>query len=490
MGTACMNLIDRSPSKEPGLVAPARRDRSFALRLLLLGAAIVAELALLRSPRHSVASTAIVLAAALLVGALVALEHLAPNLGLGPVAAAVAIVIAASVVTPPRTSNDVWSYTMYGRIVTVHDTSPYDHVPADFRHDPFFHRLSPRWRRRGSVYGPVFVALAAADAWIAGPSALAARLVFQLVAALALAMVLLLLWRAARSVAALLFVGLNPVLAVFVVNGGHNDMLIGVLLLAAVMLVSRRRAGTAGALVGIATLIKLTAGLALIGLLLWAWRHELRRVAARVVGGAAAVVLAGYIPVAVSASHVLAGADTTVTNTSPWNGIVDRLLRHDAWRNVAKPLARNDTLTLFAYVGAATVLTLAIGIGWCAARRRRPDEAVGVSLAAYPVGAEYAYPWYAAWALPMFATDGVGPLGAVVWIQSIVMLAALKLPLAVNAGPADAVLRVVLTYVAPPCLLVAFVVVGLRQRNRATAPTVTGAASAIALEPGGGALSG
>src|SRR5207342_203957 len=143
----------------------------------------------------------------------------------------------------------------------------------------------------------------------------------------------------------------------------------------------------------------------------------------------------GYLPVMVSASHVLTGADKTVTDASPWNGMVDRLLRHDAWRNVANPLAHNNTLVDFFYVGLVVVLALAVGIGWSAARRPRPDQAVGVSLAAYPVAAEYAYPWYAAWGLPMFATDGPDALGAVVWIQSVVMLAALKLPLAVTDGP-------------------------------------------------------
>ena len=286
--------------------------------------------------------------------------------------------------------------------------------------------------------------------------------------------------------AAVAFLGLNPVLAVIVVNGGHNDMLIGLLLLGATLLAFRRRASSAGALVGIAALIKLTAGLALIGLVLWAWRHELRRVAATLVAAACGVALVGYLPVIVSASHVLTGADKTVTNASPWNGILDRLLSHDAWRNVPNPLAHNDTLAGFFYVGVVAVLVLGIGVGWRRARRGHPDDAVGVSLAAYPVAAEYAYPWYAAWGLPMFATDGLDPLGAVVWIQSVVMLAALKLPLAVVAGPADAVLRVLLTYGAPVVLLVAFVVTGLRHSSRAT-PSST---ATVTVAAGGAPFSG
>jgi alpha-1,6-mannosyltransferase len=439
--------------------------------VLLLVGATAGNLALLRAPRHSVASVLFALGAAVLVGVLVVAEHRRPRLGFAPVVIAIAITVTAAVLEPPRTSSDLWSYTIYGRMVTEHGTSPYDHSPADFRHDPFFGRVSPHWVHRASVYGPVFVGIAAVGAWIAGPSPLVARLYFQLIAALALLAVLIVVWRTTRSVAALAFLGLSPVMAVIVVNGGHNDLLIGLLLVGATLLAARGRSGRAGALVGVAMLVKLTAGLALIGLLLWTWRHGLRRAAGMVLATAGLVVAVGYLPVIVQASHVLSGADKTATNASPWNGVLDRLLRHDAWRNVPHPLAPNDTLTAFFYVGVVAVLTLAIGLGWRAARQDRPDHAVGVSLSAYPVAAEYAYPWYSAWALPVFATDGLNALSAVVWIQSVLMLAALKLPLVVTAGPLDAVLRVLLTYVAPPCVLVAFVVTALRSTRGATTMT-------------------
>jgi alpha-1,6-mannosyltransferase len=452
-----------------------------ARRIVLVAAATAGNLMLLRAPRHSVWSVSVVLATALAVGLLVLVEHRDPRLGLAPLVVAIAITITAAVITPPRTSNDLWSYTMYGRMVTEHGASPYDHTPADFPHDPFSGRVSPRWAHRASVYGPVFIGAAALGTWIAGPSPLLARLYFQLFAALALVAVLIVVWRTTRRVAAVAFLGLSPVLAVIVVNGGHNDMLIGLLLLAATILAVRRRPLTAGALISVAALVKLTAGLALLGLLLWCWRHRLRRVAAKVVAAAGAVVVAGYLPVLVSASHVLTGADKTATDASPWNGILDRLLRHDAWRNVAHPLAANATLVDFFYVGIVTVVALAVGLGWWTGRRRRPDVAVGVSLAAYPVAAEYALPWYAAWAMPVLTTDGLNPMSAVVWIQSVVMLAALKLPVAVNAGPLDAVLRVVLTYLAPVGLLVAFAVTAIlctRDRDPiGTVPATAGGAS-------------
>jgi alpha-1,6-mannosyltransferase len=445
-----------------------------ARRLALLVAATIGDLALLRVPRHSIASVIVVLVTATLVGLLVVAEHRRPQLGIATVAVAIAITVGASAATSPRTSNDVWSYSMYGRMVTEHGVSPYDHTPADFPHDHFLRRVSPRWLHRASVYGPAFVAIAALGTWIAGPSPLVARLYFQLFAAFALAAVLVLVWRTTHRVSAVAFLGLSPVLAVIVVNGGHNDILIGLLILAATLVAARRRFATAGALVGLAALVKLTAGLALVGLLLWAWRHHLRRAAVRSIAAAASVLAVGYLPFLQGASHVLTSSDKTATNSSPWNGIIDRLLRHDAWRNVPNPLAPNDTLIAFFYVGTVAVLVIAVVVGQRAARRSRPDEAIGTSLAAYPVAAEYSYPWYAAWGLPVFASDGLRPLGAVVWVQSVVMLAALKLPLAVTSSTGGEVLRVLLTDVAPVGVAVAFVVTGLRSPATDAAPAPLG----------------
>ncbi len=325
-------------------------------RYALLVATTAGGLAILHAPRHAVGSVLLVLGTAGLVATLVVLEHRLSLLRLVPVVLAIGVMMLAAVWAPPRTSNDLWSYTMYGRMVTVYDKSPYQNVPAEFRPDPFVHRVSPRWRHRASVYGPLFVGVSTVAAWVAGPSALAARLFFQLLAALALTVTLVVVWRTTRQLAALIFLGLNPVLVIIVVNGGHNDGLIGLLLLLATLLAVQRRPRTAGALIGLAALIKLTAGLALIGLLLWAWRHELKRFALTVAGTTAPVVFAGYLPVLAGASHVLGDADKTVTNASPWNWLVDRLLRHDAWRNVARPLAPNDTLAAFFYVGGAVVL--------------------------------------------------------------------------------------------------------------------------------------
>ena len=87
-----MRLITRSPRSD----APPSRAR----RILLLAGATAGNVVLLSMARHSVGSVLLVLAAALLAGLLVLFERREPRLGIAPVAAAIAIVIAASVATP------------------------------------------------------------------------------------------------------------------------------------------------------------------------------------------------------------------------------------------------------------------------------------------------------------------------------------------------------------------------------------------------------
>ncbi|MBV8198948.1 MAG: hypothetical protein JO263_12520, partial [Candidatus Eremiobacteraeota bacterium] len=101
--------------------------------------------------------------------------------------APLAVVFAVALALPPKTSNDLWSYTMYGRIVSVYGDSPYTHLPSEFHTDPFYKRISPIWQHRGSVYWPVFVGYATVGTFLAGNSVLVDRLFFQLSAALAAA---------------------------------------------------------------------------------------------------------------------------------------------------------------------------------------------------------------------------------------------------------------------------------------------------------------
>ena len=461
-----------SLGREAGAAPPARSGRP-TLSVALLVATVLLLIAVTVGPRHSVASTLLVVAAAGAAGAFALLEARRPRTGPRPVVGAIGVVLLVAVCVGPRSSNDLWSYTMYGRMVSVHGSSPYRHVPADYRSDPFDHLVSPIWQHRGSVYGPAFVGYAATLTFVAGDSRLVDRLVFQLGAAFAVAGALLLVWRRTRSPAALAWLGLHPVFGAIIVNSGQIDAFIGLAILAAALLAAERRGGAAGIAIAVASLVKVTSLVALPAIVFWAWRHGDRRVARRAVAATGAVVAVVYLPFVTGQSHVLKGADHSVTPGSPWNLPAQLLVGKDAGRDLPGLIPSNATLSTLFYLSLALVGVLALALAWRWARAERPEPAVGAAAAAYGVAAEYTLPWYAGWALPVVAARRPSPLGWVVWVQAVVLLAAWKLPTHHTGGVADTVLRGTFAYALPIVLLGAFVAV--RDRGPlAPAPTLVG----------------
>jgi hypothetical protein len=427
------------------------------------------------APRHSLLAVLLVAVSTAACAVLVVFERRRPRLGPRPIVAAVALVFVVALIAPPRASNDIWSYAMYGRMVSVHHASPYEHVPADFRSDPLFGEVSPIWRHRGSVYGPAFVAFAAGVTYAAGDSPTTTRVLFQLAAAIVVAAVLALVWRRTRSPAALAWLGLHPLFGATVVNSGQVDAFVGLAILAGALLATQRRGIAAGVSIAAAVLTKLTAVLALVGLLLWGWRRREGRVAIGAVATTGAAVVLVYLPFVRGAFGVLDGADHTVTPGSLWSAPAQWLVGHDAGRDLS-PLQSNTTLTTLFYLSVVLVVALAIGVSWVAARGERAEPAVGTATASYTVGAEYTLPWYAAWSLPALADRTPSAVAWIVWLQAAVLLAAWKLPSPVEGGALETAVRGLLLYGAPILLLVAFVVAGTaRARRESLAARIVGA---------------
>jgi uncharacterized membrane protein len=432
-----------------------------------LAVVTVSTILLIRNaPRHSAYAVALVVSGTVAAGIVAILERKSPRLGLRTVACAIALLFLVAIAHDPSTSNDLWSYSMYGRIVEVHEANPYVSVPSQFPTDPFLRRVSKIWRHRASVFGPVWVAYEATESAIADESALASRLVYQVTAAAAAAAALAIVWRRTRSSAALAFLGLQPVLAVGV-NGGHNDIIIGLAVLASVLLMERRKPGLAGFVLGMAALIKLTALLGVVGLVVFALHRRRVKAAAAVALAAGATLVGCYLPFVASASGVIAKADRTVTQGSPWNGLADLVVGHNAGRELLHPLAPNTSLTTFFFLSALLIVGLALALGSLLARRGGTvGEVTGTTTAAYAIGAEYAQPWYALWALPVLSAAEPTPIAWVAWIQAAVMLAALKLPLHPTGSLGDLLVRGLLTDVAPVVMVIAFVVAGVHQARR------------------------
>ena len=151
--------------------------------------------------------------------------------------AVVAVALAVQLVplaAPLMLSSDAWTYWMYGRIAVVHDANPYEDPPSDFADDPAFRWTGERWRDETSVYAPGFTLASEPIAAVAGDSPDAAAWLYKGLAALAACATVLLAARLAKRPAlGVAFVGWNPLLAVHLAGGGHNDAWVGALLLAA-----------------------------------------------------------------------------------------------------------------------------------------------------------------------------------------------------------------------------------------------------------------
>lgn len=163
----------------------------------------------------------------------------------------------APLVAPLLLSTDAWTYWGYGWIAAEGGGNPYVDPPSAFPESPAAPYLGAAWRDTTTVYGPAFTLLSEPVALAAGDSADAAAWIFKALAAVAILVAVTEVARvAARPALAAAFVGWNPVLAVHLAGGGHNDALVGGLAAAAIALAVRRRHSLAGAAWVVAALVK------------------------------------------------------------------------------------------------------------------------------------------------------------------------------------------------------------------------------------------
>lgn len=193
--------------------------------------------------------------------AAVTAQRLSPRTLLGAILALHAMVLFA----PPLFSSDVFSYAAYARIGTVYSANPYLHGPSAFPLEALHPLIGLQWVGTPTVYGPLFTALS----YLLVPFGIAANvLAYKAVAAASSLILTLLIWRAARlrgldETKAAALVGLNPVIVLFGVGGGHNDLLMLAIMVAGLYVLLQRRELSSGALMVTATAVKLTAGLLL-----------------------------------------------------------------------------------------------------------------------------------------------------------------------------------------------------------------------------------
>ncbi|HWF35223.1 MAG TPA: polyprenol phosphomannose-dependent alpha 1,6 mannosyltransferase MptB [Solirubrobacteraceae bacterium] len=188
----------------------------------------------------------------------------ADQLSARAVLVSIGVLNALALLAPPLLSTDMFSYMAYGRMAAVYGSNPYLHGPNTIL-DPLTSFIGTQWATTPTAYGPLFTAISSVLAPLDVPAGVIA---YKAIAAASVLVIVAAVWNAARlrglnPVKAAALVGLNPVIVVFGVGGGHNDLLMLAFLVTGVYVLLRQNERTSGALIVAATVVKFTAGLLL-----------------------------------------------------------------------------------------------------------------------------------------------------------------------------------------------------------------------------------
>jgi hypothetical protein len=310
---------------------------------------------------------------------------------------------------PLLISRDVYSYIAHGQIVSIHHANPYVQTPADFPSYLTRTLVGPKWVDTPSVYGPLFSLLAAgvtrgftrldalADAFrlIAIAASLATTFVVGTVARRV---------RPSRAVFAVAAFGLNPVVLFHSAGSGHNDLLVALAVAIAAWCVVRDRTIWAVGILTCGALIKATAFLPLLLLVVWVtWRRSpSERVRAGAVHGGVALAIVALVAAPFFQLH------------DPTLGMRE-LSGHEGWLAPSRFFRRvldaisGDTLGVLARIAFALALVVVVvvlvrAVARAAASDRPSAELLGGwgwSLLALTLLGPVLLPWYLAWSLPL-----------------------------------------------------------------------------------------
>ncbi len=301
---------------------------------------------------------------------------------------------------PPLLSTDVFSYQAYARMGDIYGANPYLHGPHAIALDPLYPFIGAKWVTTPTVYGPLFTTLS----YLFAPISIAAStLAYKATAALASLLTVTLVWNTARlrgvdPVKAAALVGLNPLIVVYGVGGGHNDLLMLAAVVAGISLVLQHRDRLGAGSIVVAAGIKLTAGLFLPFALAGAGRSlSPSRRRDIVVGAATTGALVAALAFTMFGSGTLHLLSTVrqVQSEGDWHSI---------------PGFIGSELGLGAVGHAVGLLLAAVFAGvscWLLRRVWRGEldwvDGVGWATAALLVTASSLLPWYVAWLIPLSA---------------------------------------------------------------------------------------
>ena len=312
---------------------------------------------------------------------------------------AVAFLHVVVLVAPPIVSTDVFSYQAYARMGSLYSINPYTHGPYAINLDGVFPYIGAYWSYFPSVYGPLFTVFS----YVLAPLSVAASVyAYKSIAALASLALIAVVWRCARlrgrdPVRAAAIVGCNPLLVIYGVGGGHNDLVMLLAMTGAIYALLAGRAATGGALGTLAVGLKLTAGL----VVPFAFADpEMRRDRSRrrltlgVAAGAAVVLAVGF---GVFGSGLLQMFAT-----------LDGVQAKGGDSSVPGLIAAGLGLSSLGHIAGFALAGVFIAFcGWLLSRVWRGSldwiDAAGWAMLAMLLGTGSLLPWYVGWALPLAA---------------------------------------------------------------------------------------
>ncbi|MCC6314965.1 MAG: DUF2029 domain-containing protein [Thermomicrobiales bacterium] len=165
----------------------------------------------------------------------------------------------------PVNAIDPFIYVARSRVLTAHGANPQTTAPAAFPDDPAMALASPEWAVAVSPYGPLWNSIAAPITLLAGNNEGVALAGFKALAALATltggwSIVLVTRERAPKQAATAALAYLwNPLVLWEGVGNGHNDVVLALALLLAMLAWARRRDAAAIGWLSAATAIKYVA---------------------------------------------------------------------------------------------------------------------------------------------------------------------------------------------------------------------------------------
>jgi hypothetical protein len=301
---------------------------------------------------------------------------------------------------PPLLSTDVFSYQAYARMGALYGANAYLQGPHVIALDPVYPFIGAKWVSTPTAYGPVFTALSYP---LAPLSIAASALAYKAIAALSSLAIVALVYNGARRrgvdpIRAAALVGLNPLLVVYGVGGGHNDLLMLAGLMAAVYLLLQHRERASGGMVAFAVSIKLTAGLFLPFALAAGGGLGARNRRRNVLIGAGAV------------SVLTAALGFAAFGSGPLHlpGTLEKTQSEGDWHSIPGFIStRLGFHTIGHVTGIALGVVFVAVFVWLVVRVWRGEldwiDGAGWAAVALVVTASALLPWYVAWSLPLAA---------------------------------------------------------------------------------------